>query len=94
MFYENCFLTFCFDSHYFREHGLKMQVAYLPGNGVIGSIYICSLRQNDNGVLNLSVLNVYLTVLLEPLYWRGQQPVYPAVYGDAIFTSLYQANSV
>jgi hypothetical protein len=55
---------------------------------MIGSIYICSLRQNDNGVLNLSGLNEYLILLLEPLYWRGQQPVYPAVYGDAIFTNL------
>jgi hypothetical protein len=55
---------------------------------MIGSIYICSLRHNDNGVLNLSGLNDYLMQLLTPLYWNSTLPVYPAVYGDAIFTSL------
>jgi hypothetical protein len=83
----NDYLTIPFFSHYFRGCGLKVQVIHLP-NGMIGCIYICSLRQNDNGVLNLSGLNEYLIELLQPLYWRGQLPVYPAVYGDAIFTSL------
>ena len=55
---------------------------------MIGSLYICSLRHNDNGVQNLSGLNDYLIHLLNPLYQTGNQLVYPAVYGDAIFTPL------
>jgi hypothetical protein len=55
---------------------------------MIGSAYICSLRHNDNGVQNLSGLNECLIQILTPLYQTGNQPVYPAVYGDAIFTPL------
>jgi hypothetical protein len=55
---------------------------------MIGSIFICSLRHNDNGVQNLSGLNDYLVQILDPLYSRDGQNVYPAVYGDAIFTPL------
>ena len=55
---------------------------------MIGSIYICSLRHNDNGVQNLSGLNEYLVQILSPLYQRGGLQVYPAVYGDGIFTPL------
>lgn len=55
---------------------------------MIGSVYICSLRQNDNGAQNLSGLNEYLVSLLTPLYQRAGNLVYPAVYGDAIFTPL------
>ena len=40
-----------FYSGYFRCHGLKAQVVYLP-IGVIGSVFIETLRQNDNGVQN------------------------------------------
>ena len=53
---------------------------------MIGSIFICSLRHNDNGVLNLSGLNEYLIQLLDPLYLNGNQSVYLAVYRDSIFT--------
>ena len=55
---------------------------------MIGSVFICSLRHNDNGVQNLSGLNDYLVSLLQPLYQRTGLLVYPAVYGDAIFTPL------
>jgi hypothetical protein len=55
---------------------------------MIGSIYICSLRHNDNGVQNLSGLNDYLFSILSPLYSRNGNNVYPAVYGDGIFTPL------
>ena len=74
-------------SHYFGGHGLKAQVVLLP-NGMIASIFICSLRHNDNGVLNLSGLNDYLVSLIEPLYYDGINPVYPALYGDGIFSTL------
>jgi hypothetical protein len=74
-------------SRYFRGHGLKAQALVLP-NGMMGSIYICSLRHNTNGVQNLSGLNDYLVQLLSPLCRIQNQWVYPAVYGDAIFTPL------
>lgn len=76
-----------FYNRYFRHHGLKSQVLHLP-NGMIGSIYICSLRHNDNGVQNLSGLNEYLVRILQPLYSRGGRNIFPAVYGDGIFTPL------
>ena len=63
------------------------QVVLLP-NGMIGSICICSLRHNDNGVQNLSGLNGYLVSLLNPLYQNGNNSVYPALYGDGIFATL------
>lgn len=66
---------------------MKAQVVLLP-NGMIASIYICSLRHNDNGVLNLSGLNDYLVSLLDPLYQDGPINVYPALYGDGIFSTL------
>ena len=55
---------------------------------MIGSIYICSLRHNDNGVQNLSGLNDYLVSLLNPIYQQNGNGVYPAVYGDGIFATL------
>ena len=75
-------------SRYFRAHGYKAQVLLLP-NGMIGSIFICSLRHNDNGVQNLSGLNDYLLTLLDPLYQNEHgHNIYPAVYGDGIFATL------
>ena len=41
-----------------------------------------------NGVQNLSGLNECLIQILTPLYQSENQPVHPAVYGDAIFTPL------
>ena len=77
-----------FISCYFGGHGLKAQVVLLP-NGMIGrSIFICSLRHNDNGVQNLSGLNDYLVSNLSPLYQNGNNSVYPALYGDGIFATL------
>jgi hypothetical protein len=45
-----------FYSGYLRRHGLKAQVVYLP-IGIIGSVYITEIRQNDSGVLNMSGLS-------------------------------------
>ena len=44
-----------FYSLYFRSHGLKFQVVFL--DGIIGRIFGCSLRHNDNSVLNMSNLS-------------------------------------
>ena len=55
---------------------------------MIGSVFICSIRHNDNGVQNLSGLNEYLVQILQPLYSRNGRNVFPALYGDGIFTPL------
>ena len=62
-----------FYSGYFRRHGLKAQVVYLP-IGIIGSVYIAELRQNDNGVQNMSGLNNYLLQLLSGFLLGGLFP--------------------
>ena len=38
-----------FYSVYFKQHGLKAQIVYLP-IGLIGCVFIMELRQNDNEV--------------------------------------------
>jgi DDE superfamily endonuclease len=70
-----------FYSGYLRKHGLKAQVVFLP-IGLIGSIFITELRQNDNGVLNMSGLNDYLCWLLSGHLIRG---LFPCLYCDGIF---------
>jgi hypothetical protein len=71
-FHEN--IQRAFYSGYFRKHGLKAQVVYLP-IGLIGSIFITEIRQNDNGVLNMSGLNDYLCWLLSGHSIRGFFPM-------------------
>jgi hypothetical protein len=44
---------------YLQKHRLKAQVLYLP-IGVVGSIFVTEIQQNDNVVLNMSNLNEYL----------------------------------
>jgi hypothetical protein len=73
-----------FYSGYLRRHGLKAQVVYLP-IGVIGSVFITELRQNDIGVLNMSRLNDYLVGLLSGNL-VGQ--LLPCLYCDGIFANL------
>ena len=55
---------------------------------MIGSIYIASLRHNDNGMQNMSGLNDYLLSILTPISNDNGRMTYPAVYGDSIFTVL------
>jgi hypothetical protein len=69
---------------YLRCHGLKAQVVYLP-IGIIGSVFITKLRQNDSGVLNMSGLNNFLLGLLSGNL-VGQ--LLPCLYCDGIFTNL------
>uniref|UniRef100_A0A7S2PXA2 DDE Tnp4 domain-containing protein n=1 Tax=Skeletonema marinoi TaxID=267567 RepID=A0A7S2PXA2_9STRA len=73
-----------FYSGYFKDHGLKVQVVYLP-MGLIGSVYVTELRQNDNGVQNMSGLNDYLLTLLRGRLVGG---LLPALYVDGIFANL------
>jgi hypothetical protein len=73
-----------FYSRYLRCHRVKAQVVYLP-IGIIGSVFITELRQNDSGLLNISGLNDYLVDLLsENLI--GQ--LLPCLYCDGIFANL------
>eukprot|EP00984_Skeletonema_dohrnii_P000484 scaffold165_cov106-Skeletonema_dohrnii-CCMP3373.AAC.9 len=71
-------------SGYFKDHGLKVQVVYLP-IGIIGSVFVTELRQNDNGVQNMSGLNDYLLSLLHGRLIGG---LLPALYVDGIFATL------
>ena len=73
-----------FYSGYLRRHGLKAQVVYLP-IGIIGSVFITEIRQNDSGVLNMSGLNDYLVGLLTG-HLVGQ--LFPCLYCDGIFANL------
>ena len=73
-----------FYSGYLRKHGLKAQVVYLP-IGIIGSVFITELRQNDNGVQNISGLNNYLLELLRGIFVGG---LFPCLYCDGIFSVL------
>ncbi len=57
---------------------------YLP-IGIIGSVFITEMRQNDNGVQNMSGLNNYLLDLLHGIFIGG---LFPALYCDGIFAVL------
>ena len=70
-----------FFSNYFKDHCLKFQVFSFP-DGMIGSIFGCYIRQNYNGVLNMSALNDYLQDILEPM---GDTFLYPAIYCYVIY---------
>jgi hypothetical protein len=56
-------------------------VVYLP-IGLVGSVFITELCQNNNGVLNISGLNNYLCWLLSGYSIRG---LLPCLYCDGIF---------
>jgi hypothetical protein len=73
-------------SGYLRDHGMKAQVVFLP-NGMVGSVFVASIRHNDNGVLNMSGLNAYLVSLLHRLAIPPSNFL-PALYGDGIFQVL------
>lgn len=73
-----------FYSGYLRGHGLKAQVVWLP-IGIIGSVYITEIRQNDNGVQNMSGLNNYLARIFSGILIGG---LFPCLYCDGIFALL------
>jgi hypothetical protein len=71
-------------SGYQRKHGLKAQLVYLP-IGLIGCAFVTEIRQNDNGVQNISGLNNYLYRLLMGVNVGG---LLPCLSGDSIFAVL------
>jgi hypothetical protein len=76
-----------FYSGYFRHHGLKAQVVFLP-NGMIGSVFIAALAHNDQGMQNMSGLNDYLETLLNGQQLPPSFVFLPALYADGIFSPL------
>ena len=68
----------------FLQSGLKAQVVYLP-IGLIGSVFIAEIRQNDTGVLNMSGLNDYLVRIFDGCLLGG---LFPCLYCDGIFQNL------
>lgn len=70
-----------FYSGYFKDHGLKAQVVYLP-NGMIGSVFVTSMAHNDVGIMNMSGIDDYLQELLIN-HMIG--PHFPALYVDGIY---------
>ncbi len=81
-FYEN--IQRAIYSGYFCKHGLKVQVVYLP-IGLIGSIFITEICQNNNGVLNMSGLNDYLCWLLWGYLILG---LFPYLYCDGAYLQI------
>ena len=71
-------------SGYLRDHGLKAQVVLLP-IGIMASVYVAEMRQNDNGVQNMSGLNDYLVRLLQGRLIGG---LLPCLFCDGIFAVL------
>ena len=57
-------------SGHLRKHGLKTHIVYLP-IGIIGSVFITEIRQNDNGAQNTSGLNNYRVQLLNGMFLNG-----------------------
>ncbi len=76
-----------FYSRYLQKHGLKAQVVYLP-IGIVGSIFITEIQQNDNGILNMSGLNKYLCWLLSGNFICK---LLPCLYCDGIFAIILQS---
>ena len=71
------------ESGYFKAHGLKAQIVFLP-NGMIGSAYIAVLQHNDNVILNMFGLSDYIQDLIVHI----RLPVYglcPSLYTDEIY---------
>lgn len=62
--------------------GMKLQGVILR-NGMLASIFTCSIAQNDKGVVNISGLNEELTRVLQPFPILGQ--VLASLYGDEIY---------
>ena len=64
---------------YFAAHGIKMHVITLP-NGMIGSIFLASLRVSDSGLLNMSNLNGYLVDIFHQNNISLPGNYYPCLY--------------
>jgi hypothetical protein len=52
---------------------------------MVGTVFVASLRHNDNGLVNMSGLNDYLYNLFRDRNLELPNGLMPATYGDAIF---------
>jgi hypothetical protein len=71
-----------FFSGYLRSHGLKFLTVSFP-NGLFGSVFGCSMAQNDLGAFNMSGMDEYLCEILQPI--NENSTVLPTLFGDRIF---------
>ena len=71
-----------FYTGYLKKHGLKFQTLWGP-NGMFLSVFGSSIRENDNGMVNISGLNDYLYGAM-PFIDEGRT-CKAAGYGDAIY---------
>ena len=72
-----------FYTGYTKRHGLKFQILWAP-NGMFISVFGSSIRENDNGMINISELNHYLERTL-PYTDQTTRQFKVAAYGDAIY---------
>ena len=72
-----------FYSGFKKQHGLCVQTVMFP-DGMVGSVFVASIRNNDNGMFNISGLGNELLHLF-PLVLESDPPVRYALYGDGIF---------
>jgi hypothetical protein len=82
-----------FYSGYLRDHGYKAQVVFLP-IGLLGSIFITEIRQNDNGVQNMSGLNDYLIQLLRGRLIGGDSHAFMSMVYFDISLQFSQGTSI
>ena len=80
---DECRIKRAFFTSYGKKHGMKTLAVYLP-NGMIGSVYFCSISNNDKGAINLSGLE---SALKQAFHHRrlADGISYPKIYGDEIF---------
>jgi hypothetical protein len=78
-------------SGYKKCHGLKILTVTLP-NRLVGALCgAIAARENDNGALNLSNLNIDMMRLqleVTQASQNGEDMLYYSIYGDAIFPLL------
>ena len=77
----------CFFNGWKNKHGLKAQTIMLP-DGMWGNIYIMSMRNNDNGLFNMSGIGDYLAEIFPIMDGcEPNRPIRYAIYSDGILQS-------
>ena len=76
-----------FFSGWVRKHGLKAQTVFFP-DGMVGHVFVASMRNNNNGGFNLSGMGDYLShVFREMPNCDPNHRLRYALYCDGIFQS-------
>ena len=74
-----------FFTSYGKMHGMKTLALHLP-NGMVGSVYFCSVANNDKGAINLSGVESSIKLAFNDAR-LADGVSYPKIYGDEIFDS-------